>query len=153
MTKTYGINGIVEASFLFPAGQGHLRAEFNGGILDEKRTRPATMTTTNQVAMLIIENSDMYRLGQIFIVAKSEDAPSMAAPVETEEKKAEKAKRTKADAIKEDGRKVYESVTTLGDAVNILMDLGAKAAGVADAATALETAAAMNVSFPNLKLK
>ena len=148
MTKTYGINDVVEASYLFPAMKGSLRANFTGGVIDERRRRPATLTTKNPVAMLIIENSQMYKSGKIFVVAES-DEPKPEKPAA--EKKAKK--KSKPDKVEEDGRKVYEDVTSIGDAVTVLLALGANAAELQDKATLLETAAQLNVSFPNLKLK
>lgn len=152
MTKTYAINGIVEASYLFKAGQGSVRAEFTGGVIDERRFRPATMTTKNNIAMLVIENSDMFKNGTIFIAAQSEDAKPMAIS-ETAKKDKAKKDKPKADKVKEDGRKVFEAVNSLGDAVNILLDLGVKAASLQDTASVLQVAGEMNISFPNLKLK
>ena len=149
MTKTYGINNVVEASYVFPAMKGRLRANFSGGVLDPKRMRPATLTTKNPVVMLIIENSDMFKSGRIFIVAQNEDPkPERPAP-----KKEVKKKKATPDKVADDGRKVYEDVTSLGDAVSVLMALGANAAELQDKATLLETASQLNVSFPNLKLK
>lgn len=152
MTKTYGIDNVVEASYLFPAMKGHLRANFTGGVLDERRRRPATLTTKNPVAMLILENTEMFKSGRMFIVAQTED-PVTPKEIEAAAKKAEPKKKTKADKVTDDGRKVYDNVTTVGDAVTILLELGAKAAALQDTATMLETAAQLNVSFPNLKLK
>lgn len=151
MTKTYGINGIVEASYLFPAMKGHLRANFSGGVLDERRMRPATLTTKNPVAMLIIEHTEMFKSGRIFIVAQSEE-PTTPKEVEAAAKKVTK-KKTKADKVTDDGRKVYEDVTSIGDAVTVLLELGAKAAALQDKETLMETASQLNVSFPNLKIK
>lgn len=148
MTKTYGINKVVEASYIFPAMKGRLRANFSGGVLDPKRKRPATLTTKNPVVMLIIEHSDMFRSGKIFIVAQSDD-PKPAKPAPKKETK----KKSKPDKVAEDGRKVYEDVTSIGDAVSVLMALGANAAELQDKDTLLETASQLNVSFPNLKLK
>lgn len=153
MTKTYAINGIVEASYLFKAGQGSVRAEFTGGVIDERRFRPATMTTKNNIAMLVIENSDMFKNGTIFIAAQSEDAKPMAIAENAQKDKTEKKKNPKADKVKDDGRKVFESVNSLGDAVNVLLDLGVKAAALQDMASILQVAGEMNISFPNLKLK
>lgn len=149
MTKTYGIDNVVEASYIFPAMKGHLRANFIGGVLDERRRRPATLTTKNPVVMLIIERSEMFKSGRIFIVAQNEDP----VPVVKVAPKKETKKKSKPDKVAEDGRKVYEDVTSIGDAVSVLMALGANAAELQDKDTLLETASQLNVSFPNLKLK
>ena len=148
MTKTYGIDSVVEASYLFRAGKGHLRANFTGGVLDERRRRP-TMTTQNPVAMLVIEQTMMFKSGRIYIVAQSEDPKiESASPAKKDGKK-----KAKADKVTDDGRKVYENVTSVGDAVTVLLELGAKAAALQNTETMLETASQLNVSFPNLKLK
>lgn len=149
MTKTYGIDNVVEASYLFPAMKGHLRANFSGGVLDERRKRPATLTTQNPVAMLVLERTEMFKEGRIYIVAQT-DEPKIEKPAAA---KKEPKKKPKADKVTDDGRKVYENVTSVGDAVSVLLDLGAKAASLQDTDTMLETASQLNVSFPNLKLK
>lgn len=153
MTKTYGIENVVEASYLFPAMKGHLRANFTGGVLDERRRRPATLTTKNPVVMLIIEHTEMFKSGRIFIVAQSDEPKIEKAVAGAVIKKEAPKKKPKADKVTNDGRKVYEEVTSIGDAVSVLLELGAKAAALHDTETLLETASQMNVSFPNLKMK
>lgn len=151
MTKTYGIKGIVEASYLFKAMKGHLRANFTGGVLDERRARPATLTTRNPIVMLILERTEMFKNGTMFIVSQSGESPEARLLAKKEAKAKKQPKRQ--EKVTDDGRKAYEDVTTVGDAINVLMELGANAADLQDTASMLETASQLNVTFPNLKLK
>ena len=151
MIKTYGINDVTEASYVFPAMKGHLRANFTGGVLDERRKRPAMLTTKNPVVMLILEQTELFKSGKMFIVAQSGESVDEKLAAKKEAKN--KAKKPRQQKTPDDGRKAYEDVTTIGDAVNVLMELGAPAADLQDTTTLLETASQLNVSFPNLKLK
>lgn len=158
MIKTYAIHGIVAGSYLLKAGKGTVRVNFDGGVLDERRKRPATLVTKNPIVMVVIENSEMFKNGTIVLLTQSGDEePRHVASVAGGEKitapEKEKKKTNSANKITKDGRKVYEDVTTLGEAVNRLSDLGAKAAFLQDGPSVLETASNMGVSFPNLKLK
>lgn len=147
-TKTYALRGdIVDATYIMETGKAKLRAHFQGGVPDERRFRPATLTTSNQVAMLVIEASPMFKSGQIYILSESVD--------EGEKEKAAKAEKkpAKKPAKPKDEERVYPDATSLGQAVNILTDLGAGADSLMTPADVLTTAAQMKVSFPNLSLK
>lgn len=161
VTKTYGIDGVVEFSFLFRAGKGTLRAEFSGGVLDPKRKRPAVLTTSNMVAQLIIENSTPFKFGQIYLINTSVIADKISAKEAKELKvkygKAPKATdKTAVTSVKineETGMKIYDKVTTIGEAVNVLVELGATAESLKDVESVLITAGELSVNFPNLSLK
>ena len=128
-------------------GKAKVRAHFQGGVPDERRRRPATLTTSDQVAMLVIEASPMFASGAIYVLADSSD--------EGERERSEKAAKAakKAAKPKKDEERSYPDATSLGQAVNILTDLGASAEGLLTPADVLTTAAQMKVSFPNLSLK
>lgn len=156
-TKVYGIDGVVEASYLFVAGKAKIRANFKDGVVDEARKRPATLTTKDPRVQIVIEHQPLFKNGNIRLVSST-----IEQVVETaEEKKNKKAKvETSTDreaansiTIKEDGTKVYDKVTNIGQAVNVLMDLGVTADKLTSPTDALTAAAKMNVTFPNLKLK
>lgn len=156
MTKVYGIDGVVEASYLFVSGKTKLRAQFKDGIVDAGRARPATLTTRNPVVQLIVEHQPLFKNGNIRIVSQTVE-PMTETPAE---KKGKKKVETSTDreavnsvTIEDDGTKVYDRVTNIGQAVNVLMDLGAKADQLTSPTDALATAAKLNVTFPNLKLK
>ena len=147
-TKTYALRGdTVDATYIFQTGKAKVRAHFQGGVPDERRRRPATLTTTNQIAMVVIEASPMFKSGAIYVLSESID--------EGEKEKMEKVAKAakKAAKPKEDKEKVYPDATSLGQAVNILTDLGASAENLMTPADVLNTAAQMKVSFPNLSLK
>ena len=147
-TKTYALRGdTVDATYIFRTGKAKVRAHFQGGVPDERRRRPATLTTSDQVAMLVIEASPMFASGAIYVLADSSD--------EGERERSEKAAKAakKAAKPKKDEERSYPDATSLGQAVNILTDLGASAEGLLTPADVLTTAAQMKVSFPNLSLK
>ncbi len=147
-TKTYALRGdTVDATYIFRTGKAKVRAHFQGGVPDERRRRPATLTTTNQIAMVVIEASQMFKSGAIYVLSESVD--------EGEKEKMEKVAKTekKTTKLKEKEEKVYPDATSLGQAVNILTDLGASAENLMTPADVLNTAAQMKVSFPNLSLK
>ena len=147
-TKTYALRGdTVDATYIFRTGKAKVRAHFQGGVPDERRRRPATLTTTNQIAMVVIEASQMFKSGAIYVLSESVD--------EGEKEKMEKVAKTakKTAKPKEEEKKVYPDATSLGQAVNILTDLGASAENLMTPVDVLNTAAQMKVSFPNLSLK
>lgn len=144
-TKTYALRGdTVDATYIIKTGKAKLRAHFQGGVPDERRRRPATLTTSDQVAMLIIETSALFKSGSIYVLSETID--------EGEKEKMEKVTK-KAAKAKKDEEKVYPDATSLGQAVNILTDLGASAENLMTPVDVLNTAAQMKVSFPNLSLK
>lgn len=149
MTKTYALRGdTVDATYIFQTGKAKIRAHFQGGVPDERRRRPATLTTTNQIAMVVIEQSPKFKSGEIYIlsqVADERDRDIKKAPKLKEAKKAAKPKEVE--------ERVYPDATSLGQAVNILTDLGAGAENLMTPTDVLDTAAKMKVSFPNLSLK
>ena len=158
-TKVYGIDGIVEASYLFTSGKAKLRAEFKDGIVDEGRQRPATLTTKNPLVQIIIEHQPLFKNGNIRIVsAVVENTADVSAPAGKGKGKKKVETSTDREAVNsvsvaEDGSKVYDMVTNIGQAVNVLMDLGATADQLTSPTDALAVAAKLNVTFPNLKLK
>ncbi len=156
VTKVYGIDGVVEASYLFVSGKTKLRAQFKDGIVDTGRERPATLTTRDSVVQLIIEHQPLFKNGNIRIVSSTIGQLSDSEPEKKSRKKVDKSTDREAVnsvSINDDGTKVYDKVTNIGQAVNVLMDLGAKADQLTSPTDALATAAKLNVAFPNLKLK
>jgi len=156
LTKVYGIDGVVEASYLFVSGKTKLRAQFKDGIVDAGRERPATLITRDPVVQLIIEHQPLFVNGNIRIVSTTVEQLSDTEPEKKSRKKVEKSTDREAVnsvSIEDDGTKVYDKVTNIGQAVNVLMDLGAKADQLTSPTDALATAAKLNVTFPNLKLK
>ena len=151
MTKTYALRGdTVDATYIFQSGKAKIRAHFQGGVPDERRRRPATLTTTNQIAMVVIEQSSMFKSGAIYILSQTVDEGDRDITKKPAPKAEEKKKEAKKEKIEE---RVYPDATSLGQAVNILTDLGAGAENLMTPTDALDTAAKMKVSFPNLSLK
>ena len=157
VTKVYGIDGVVEASYIFVAGKAKLRAQFKDGIVDAGRERPATLITRDPVVQLIIEHQPLFKNGNIRIVSMSVEQITET----PEEKKGRKKRITESTdreavhsvSVNEDGSKVYDRVTNIGQAVNVLMELGATADQLTSHTDALATAGKMGVTFPNLSLK
>ena len=155
-TKVYGIDGVVEASYLFVSGKTKLRAQFKDGIVDAGRERPATLITRDSLVQLIIEHQPLFVNGNIRIVSQTVEQLTETEPAKGKKKKVDKSTDREAVnsvTVEEDGTKVYDRVTNIGQVVNVLMDLGATADQLTSPTDALTTAAKMNVTFPNLKLK
>lgn len=150
ITKTYALRAdIIDATYIFKAGKAKVRAHFQGGVLDERRRRPATLTTQDQIAMVIIEGTPEFKGGLIYILSEANDGSDVRVAVKDKVAKNPKTKKEEKKETKKD----YPDVTTIGQAVNILSDLGAEAADLLSNMSILETAARMGVTFPNLSLK
>lgn len=159
--RTYGIPHIIESReiFTFNGGQGKLPIRFTGGITDPKFDIPATYTTSNPFEQLVIEGSSqfgkrVFRYGQNGEVLNSEPVQDTVARVESSLKTAkETGKKGKgAAAAPADDSKTYPNVETIGEATEILLDLGAKADELTTPESVISTMLKMKVSFPNLNL-
>lgn len=158
LTKTYGIKGVATFSYLFKLGNATLRATFDNGCVDPKRSRPATLTTSNRAAQLIIEHQPEFMNKTIFLVSAYDDG--IGTPVYHKSEPKGKGKKsqvttktaeTLVSVDAETGNNVYPEVTEISDAVNVLLSLGAAASSLTGNDAVINTALSMNVVFPNLK--
>lgn len=161
--RTYGIPLIIESReiFLYNGGAGRLPIRFTGGIPDPKYLIPATYTTDSEFEQMVIElspqfNTKVFRFGP--------DGRKIEGPSTFNVKIANSAEKAAEAAPKKAGRprivepvvddtKVYKNVETLGEATEILLDLGAKADELNGPAGVMAAMLRMKVSFPNLKIE
>mgnify|MGYP006988886771 CR=1 FL=1 len=66
--KTYGVRNLVEWQAVIPAGRGKLIVHFTGGSITAYGVTPATYRTDNPAQQAIIETSNHFRTGRIFLV-------------------------------------------------------------------------------------
>lgn len=162
-TRTYGIPRIIESSelFTFNNGVGKLRVKFTGGIPDPKFKIPATYSTADPFEQLVIESSPMFgkkifRYGMKGQVIAASSTESIVADVEEDKKKVDGRTRkgrqnTDKDTTIADA-KVYNDVETIGQATEVLLDLGVKADELGSPESVLAVMLREKVSFPNLKM-
>jgi hypothetical protein len=76
-TKVYGTMGLYDWSPLIRVGHASYSPHFEGGTVDKNGVTPARYTTSNRVEQSIIESSDYYKSGRIFIMSQfGEDEPT-----------------------------------------------------------------------------
>lgn len=154
--RTYGIPGIIESQEIFPYnnGLGKLKVRFRGGIVDPKYDIPATYSTDNEFEQLVIESSvqfgtKVYRYGANGQIISSTPIVAETPTVRSSGKKTQNI----ASSIDADTTTEYPNVETLGDATEVLMELGVDASDLSGKAAVLAAMVQKKVSFPNLKLK
>lgn len=142
-TKKYGIRNTSECVIRIPRGKTAVVCNFTDGNLQSREPIPASYTTDNPIIQHIIENSDMFKGGKIFLMTEYDNAGE-AEPVKVEAAKPKKAKSRKA--------KVNESVTTFGEAVTaLMMEDGVAVSELGSIESCLRVAEELGISFPNLK--
>lgn len=70
--KTYGVHGYMEWQALIRCGKATLTVHFSGGSLTGYGVTPAEFTTENPMTQAIIENSDYFKKGKIFLMREVE---------------------------------------------------------------------------------
>ena len=70
--KTYGVQGYMEWQALIRCGKATLTVHFRGGSLTGYGVTPAEFTTENPMTQAIIENSDYFKKGKIFLMREVE---------------------------------------------------------------------------------
>ena len=71
---TYGVKGMMEWQALIQAGKASVHVSFTGGGLTSYGVTPAEYSTNNPVMQRIIENSDYFKSGRIFVLRKDKEA-------------------------------------------------------------------------------
>lgn len=66
--KVYGVHGLYEWKPVIKVGHATFSPHFSGGTTDKTGITPARYTSTNKVEQAIIENSDYYKSGRIFLL-------------------------------------------------------------------------------------
>lgn len=135
--KTYSYRDKLECSVVFFVGQSKMRVPFAGGSISAYGVQPARYTTSNLGVQAVIEQSDEFKSGRIFISA-IKDAPE-AQP-----------EAVFAEAPKE--YKEYPLVTTAQQARETLKaEYGAPQSELQTASAIRQYAEGKKVSFPNWK--
>lgn len=70
--KTYGVSGLMEWDTVIPVGKATMKVHFSGGSLTGYGVTPATFTTEDPMKQMIIEKSDYFKSGKIFVVREME---------------------------------------------------------------------------------
>lgn len=120
MIKTYGARGMAEWVALIRVGRAAIQVPFTGGTKAGYTMTPATYKTSSPVFQQIIEDSDYFKSGKIFLMKKvvtDEDTQEVAA--KTEKPKAEAAAPVSSGQEKE-LEKI--SVSDRGEAKAYLME-------------------------------
>lgn len=63
----YGVRGLMEWKAVLKVGQASLHVQFTGGFENEYGSHPATYSTKDPIVQHIIEHSEPYKAGKIFL--------------------------------------------------------------------------------------
>lgn len=95
---TYGVKGMMEWQALIQAGKASVHVSFTGGGLTSYGVTPAEYSTNNPVMQRIIENSDYFKSGRIFVLRKDKEAEEHVV-VQTAEPKSETTKAPEQQVV------------------------------------------------------
>ena len=142
MTKVYGMRGVTEAVVFFAGGK--IRATFKGGIADRAYNTPAKLITANPAVQAAIESDP--RFGLTIFIQETAGGIGDKSVLPTSN-----SNEIVPDVNIASGEpRVYDNVTTVGQAMNVLKSLGVKASAMRTKESVLAAAEDLNVSFPNL---
>ena len=120
--KVYGVNDLKEWTVNIKCGKATLRVSFEGGSSTLRGTIPATYATTDPVKQAIIEKSDYFKHGRIYVVQKME-VPDDAAELARKATKANGINRSDVQREPEEGVAVHPvTVADKADAVEWLKE-------------------------------
>lgn len=153
MTKKYGIKNTSECVIRIPVGKSVIVCSFADGNLQSREPIPASYCTDNPIIQHVIEHSEMFRGGKIFLMAEynngSEPEVEVSVAPKAEPEKARKAKKA-AKADREP--RVMADIKTYGEAVTTLMTMdGVVMSDLRDVESCIRVAEELGISFPNLK--
>ena len=164
MKKVYGMPGVASAQIVLTSRSGKTKYKipFAGGITNSRERTPAKFITDSPIIQDVIESNEIF--GKKVFLLNSYGAPSAPAAQpatvasvkdnkKTGGKKGGKATTTEAPETQEpeNTTRVVEDVTTLGEAITVLMEAGAGGADVTSLEGVLAKAQELKISFPNLK--
>ena len=134
--KTYGIYGLLEwHGFINSHG---VRVDFTNGSITAHGVAPATFTTANRLTQHIIESSERFKSGRIFVVSAVE-LPNTAL----------KTEQTEEETISADKKTV--EVTSLTEAKDYLMENhSVTASKLRSRAAIVEQASACGIEFTGI---
>lgn len=150
MTKIYGVYGVDEAIYHIKRGKAFVKCEFTNGKVDGTDQHPAKLQTSNPIAQILIENSEMFNTKIFLLETIGQPTPVNAnAPKEHDQNPTESEEEDRSNNSEE--KTEYNEVTTTGDAMNVLKSLGVKASMLRSKEMVLQAAEEIGVAFPNLK--
>lgn len=154
-TRVYGIPRLIESReiFFFNKGLGKLTVTFTGGVPDPKFNIPATYSTSNPVEQAIIEQSSQFGK-RVFRYGPNGNVITKSTFDFSLDPEGEVSKGVNLKKIKkiEERTKIYENVETIGEATEVLLDLGCPADELGGTEAIIAAMVKMKVTFPNLKL-
>lgn len=153
--RTYGIPHAIEVHeiFTYNGGIGKLHVRFRGGVVDPKYNIPATYSTSSEFEQLVIEGSSQFGVKVFRYGPKGEQIATSTCAVKRDEDIKVKQPPHIKSTIEVDSTKEYPNVETLGEATEVLMELGVDASELGGKNAILAAMVQQKVSFPNLKVK
>lgn len=171
ITKTYGLYNKIEAVITLYAGKTKIVCHFTGGIVNSDPKEPARLSTANPAVQAVIEACPMFNKSIVLLGESGEDdkakskKPKEAPKVNAEDapEKKEPEKNPEAEDMPEEDvpqdpeaenkpeTVAYNDVTSAGQAVAKLRELGAKVTEMRDVNGILKVMSRLNVSFPNAR--
>lgn len=158
MKKVYGMPGKVNAQIVLtsPSGKTKYKIPFTGGSLNDRNKTEAKYITDNPIIQDVIERSVLFNRS-IFLLNTFGEAERHAAPnaadAPAKQTAKQNGKRKETQKVNEEPKLiVMDEITSVGDAISVLMTAGeVTAEDVADIDGVLKKAQELGYSFPNLK--
>lgn len=147
--KIYGVLNLIDWTVGIKAGKATLRVHFTGGATTARGQVPATYSTADPVKQAIIEKSNYFKTGYIYVVQVIE-MPDDAAEIARKAQRASRASKThEAEAKPVDSEAVKSvEVSSLDDAKEYLKDnFDVSSSKLRTRAAILEQAKANGIEF------
>lgn len=167
ITKTYGIEGMIDFVAALPAGRATLNVHFTGGAMTAYGVTPAEFTSSNPAVQSIIEASAYYRSGRIRLQSSTDDGEPVppyrpevidpATAIPNDEAEVLPETKAKAESANEEAAKPSPSrpnvvkVTCVADATTYLREnynIPTHSCRTIDAAK--KSAAALGITFEGI---
>ena len=97
--KIYGVLNLIDWTVNIKAGKATMRVHFSGGATTARGRVPATYSTADPVKQAIIEKSNYFKTGHIFMV-QSMEVPDDAAAKARKAREAARAEAARAEAAR-----------------------------------------------------
>lgn len=142
--KTYGINGMLEWHGIVESHGVKMKVSFTNGSVSAFGAAPATFTTSKPITQHIIENSEQFKGGRIFIYQ------SVELPGEEQPKRSVKA-AVEANDAEPSAEKTVVEVSSLTEAKEYLMEnFSIGSSKLRNRAAIMEQAEANGIEFVGL---
>lgn len=145
--KIYGISGFVEKSIVLPINKVRIRINFMNGIVNADGITPARFSTNDTIVQTAIENSKLYKEGQIKLIKKIS-----IGKIGLRSQSPKIAEEQVVDTHTNPQAFVYPEVKNVQAAKDVLMTtFGVSLSELQNKEQTLGKASELGVSFPNLK--